>query len=64
MTGGEKAYALLLEAEENANALWTAAKEAQMDRTSVEVIRNYVGGLKTIRENWEQERSRWEPTDA
>jgi hypothetical protein len=64
MTGGEKAYNLLVETEANVEQLWIAAKEARMSPKDIELIRNYVSGLNTLREWWEAERSRWEPKEG
>jgi hypothetical protein len=57
---GDDAYLLLVETQVQANALWQAAKEAKMEPHSVEIIRNFVGGLGTIQANWETERARWQ----
>ena len=59
---GNNAYTLLVETQVQANALWQAAKEAKMERNSVEIIRNFVGGLDSIRKNWDEERARWQET--
>ncbi len=62
MTGGQKTYEALLEAQKSADALWTAAKEAGMDHRHIELIRNYVHTLKQLHELWDGERARWEKT--
>ncbi len=60
MTVGERAYNNLINTIEHTEVLWEAAKEAKMDSASVEIIRNYLRGLRHIRTQWYAERARWE----
>ncbi len=62
MTAGQKTYEALIKADESARDLWSAAKEAGMDHGHIELIRNYTGTLKRLRELWDAERARWEET--
>ncbi len=60
MSKGAFAYERLVEAHDATQKLWEAAKDANMNASSTEIIRQYVNTLGKMCIDWEVERARWE----